>query len=711
MLRRSPATSEVAITALAIGIAANTNMFTWVEAVLLKPLPFEDLDRLVRLYDTEPKHGFTNNMVSVADFADWKEQSRSIENMSAFGFWDANLTGIDDPERLQGYSVSSDFFRALGMPPLLGRTFSASEEIPGRDQAVIISHGLWQRRSGGDSSIIGKRISLNELQYVVVGVMPRDFDFPLGTDVWKPPAPPPVEKARRDGRSLFVLGRLKHDVSLAQANAQIKIIAARLAAQYPDTNGGHAAGVQRLRDVLNLVTDRFVAILTGAAAFILLLICSNVASIQLARMNSRVRELAMRSALGAGHWRIARQLITENILLAFLGGILGVALGYWEWNLAKPGIPPQVCKWVAGLRNVRIDGTALVFSAATALLTGVLCGQVPAFQAARRGDLNEALKDGGRGFSEPNGRSVRQVLVVCEVAMALVMLISAGSLVKTFQHMMKFDLGFNPKSLLTMQVALTPARYKESASSRAYYDQAIANLRRVPEVVAAGSSANTAVMTEFRAEGQAPPQPGERLPELQFVSGDYFTAMGIAIKRGRALSSHDEGTPPAPVAVVSESTVRRLWRSAEDAVGATIHIAPYNLPPLTVVGVAGDVKDRFTGMGESAAYISSAHMPQRSMEIVVRTGADPVKVVAEARAQLQAVYRNQPMYDIKSMEQILDEQTSGVRIAAVTMSGSGIIALFLAVIGTYGIDTCGENCISNEFNKFECTQDVRPSED
>jgi predicted permease len=685
MLMRSPAATIVAILALAIGIGVNTTMFTSVNSILLKPFPFKDLESLVRLYDTDLRNGYSVNMVSHADFTDWKEQSKAVESMSAYSSWDANLTGIDDPERLWGYSVTPDYFHMLGMPPLLGREFTKNDDAAARDREVVISHGLWQRRFAGDRGIIGRNISINGMKHAVVGVMPYDFNFPLGADIWRPLNATPAEKASRSARSLFVLGRLKHAVSIEQANAEIRIIAGRLAAQFPDTNRGHEAGAQRLRDMMNTITDRFIVILMGAAAFILLLACSNVASIQLARMNSRIREFAMRSALGAGRWRIVRQLITENILLALIGGILGFSFAYWGNSVWKVVIPARVYQLVAGLRDMRIDGTVVAFSTAVSLLAGLLCGLAPAFQVARHRDLSECLKEGGRGLSEAGGRSMRKALVVIEVAMALVMLISAGSMVKAFQHIMKFDLGFDTKNLITMQVGLPPERYADTVSVRTYYDQAISNLQRTQGVVAAGASGNSVSMTEFRVEGQDPPLPGEQLPGLKLISGDFFTAMDIYLKRGRLLSSRDEGASPAPVAIVSESVVRRWWKSSEDPIGATIHVGPYNLPPFTVVGVVDDVKDWFFGMGAPAIYISNAHMPQLAMEIVARTGADPERIIGLARTQVQAVDRNQPIYDVKSMEQNLDEQTSGVRMAAATMSIYGVIALVLAAIGTYGI--------------------------
>jgi putative ABC transport system permease protein len=685
ILTGSPAATVIAVLALGLGIGANACMFTSVQAVLLKPLPFEDLDSIVRIWDSDPKHGATYNMVSPADFVDWREQSRSFEHMGAFASWDANMTGVSDPERLQGYAVSPGFFFALGMQPLLGRSFWASEEIPGRDQVVVLSHGLWQRRFAGDRGILGKQIAIDGNNYDVVGVLPPDFDFPLGTDVWKPLALSAEQRNSRDGRILFVLGRLKRGVSAGQAGAEMEAISGRLAARYPQTNDGHGARVQRLRDVLNMVTDRFIIVLTAAAGFVLLLACSNVASIQLARTNSRVRELALRATLGAGRSRIARQLLVENILLAAMGAALGIAFAFWGLSLIRLGIPPQVYRWVAGLRNMRIDGTVLAFTAGVALLTGILCGIGPALQASRRRDLGETLKEGGRSTSSGGRQSLRKALVVAEVAMTLVLLVSAGMMVKAFQHMMTFDMGFNPKNLISMRQSLPATKYREASLVRSYYERVLENLRRVPDVTAVGAAGSDAQMTVFRVEGQAPALPGEPLPGMQLIAGDYFAAMGMKVTRGRPLTVRDEGPNPAHVAVVSEGVVRRWWKNSQDPIGTVIRVGRYDIPPLTVVGVVGDVKDWFTGAGQPTVYISSAHMPQLSMGLVARTNKDSGRTLSIARAQVQVVDPNQPVYDVKSMEQILNEQTSGVRMAAVMMSGFAVIALLLAVTGTYGI--------------------------
>ncbi len=688
VLWHNPTATVVAVLALALGIGAVSCIFTWVNAVIRKPFPFEELDRLVRVWDTDLKHGRGHSMVSAPDFRDWKGQCKTLQHMSAFQYRAVNLTGVEDPERLQGYAVSASFFTALGMPPLLGRTFTAQEEEAGNDHTVLLNYGLWQHRFAADPQIVGKQLALNGHSYTVAGVMPADFDYPVGTDLWVPLTFRTDQPGDRNGRSLFVLARLQNGSGLDQAEAEMKTIAGRLSAQYPQTNEGHGVRVHRLTDRIGDTAKRFIAILMLAAAFVLLLACANVANIQLAQITSREREMALRTALGARPWRIARQLLAENIVLAAIGGIFGLLLALWGLDLAKASIPAQAYRWIAGLRNMKIDLVVLGFTAAATLATGIFFGTAPALYALRRTNLNESLKEGNRnGGAREAPRLVHNGLIVAEVALAMVLLVSAGLMVRTFQRLMTFDIGIRPENLLTMQISLPPDRYGEAALSRAFYEDAIAQLQRLPEVEAVGAanSRSSVVAKDFRVEGQPVRLPGEEVPCLQFISGNYFTAMGIPLHRGRAPTAQESGARPAGVVVISESVARRFWHPSDQAIGSMIHIDGYDFPPMTVIGVAGDVKDWFTGEAEETVYLANAHMPQWSMGLMVRTRIDPLKVIPAARRQIKNVDRNQPVHDIKSMEQILDEQTAGVRLSAATMSVFAVIAMFLAVSGIYGI--------------------------
>jgi putative ABC transport system permease protein len=684
VLMKSPALTTIAVAALALGIGANTVCFTTVNVILLRPLPFHDLGSLVQVWQTYPQRGYSHDMVSPPDFLDWRGRTRSFAHLSALTAWDANLTGVDEAERLQGFAVSHDFFPALGMPPLAGRTFSAAEEQPGKDQVVVISHGLWQRRFACDPHIAGKKISLNGLGYAVVGVMPLDFDFPLATDVWKPLAFSPAERDSRDSRYLAVLGRLKDSASVDQASAEMSSLTQALAAQYPRTNAGRGVRIQTIRSSINNVTDRFTLVLMAAAGFVLLLACSNVANIQLARTLTRQKEMALRMALGAGRRQIVRQMLAESLLIALAGGLLGLLLAAWDADASAKYIPPEVLRWVAGMKYMRVDRTVLAFNAAISMLTGILCGIAPALHAARQVNLVEALKSGGKIAVGGERHTVRRALVVAEVALALLLLVAAGLMVNTFRGIAVFDVGYDTRNLVTMNTSLPGARYATPAAARIYFDEAVERLSRIPGVKAAGGSA-AAPLGDFRVEGQPPREAREPVPDLRLVAGDYFRAMGMPILYGRPIASADSGAAPQHVAVISESVARRYWKTPKLALGARILPAGANLPPLTVVGVTGDLKDWFRHAPWSTIYIPNALMPQAHLSLAIRTHGAPESVMLAAQRELHDLDRNQPLYDVTTGEQYMDAQTSGVRISAVMMAVFAGIALVLAVTGIYGI--------------------------
>jgi len=682
---RAPAVTAVAVVALGLGIGANSVCFTFINSLLLHPLPFRDLGSLVRVWQTYPQRGFTHDMVSAPDFLDWREQARSFAHLAAFSGWDANLTGVDEPERLEGFAVSADFFPALGMPPLLGRTFTRAEEQPGNNQVVILSHGFWQRRFASDPQIIGRTISLNGLHYAVVAVMPPDFDFPLSTDVWCPLLLGPEQRAVREARYLFVLGRLAPGHTLDQARAEMDSIAAGLASQYPRTNGGRGVRIQTIRSVINQVTDRFTMVLMAAAGFVLLLACANVANIQLSRVLSRQKEMALRATLGAGRWHVIRQMMTESALLAGAGAVAGLLLASWDISIFPATIPPEVFKWVPGMKHVKVDGTVLAFSAGLALLTAILCGIAPALQACRRVDLGEALKEGGRIAAGGERHPLRKALVAAEVALALLLLVAAGLMVKTFRGMMVFDLGYQPRHLLTLSTSLPAAHYGNPARVRAFYEQSVEHIGRLPQVIAAGSSGGDAMLSDFRVVGQPPREAREAPPGMQLVTGDYLTAMGIPILAGRAITSADGGAAPKPVAVISDSVARRYWGSTARALGGRFEARGYQFPVFTVVGVSGDLKEWFSKERQSTIYLPCALMPQFNASFAIRTRGNPADVAPAVREAIHKLDREQPVYDLTTGEKFLDAQTSGVRAAAGMMSVFAAIALLLAVTGIYGV--------------------------
>jgi putative ABC transport system permease protein len=479
-------------------------------------------------------------------------------------------------------------------------------------------------------------------------------------------------------------------VTVAEARAGMGVIAGRLERAYPQSNESRAVAVVPLRELTNQVTDRFVVTLLGAAGFVLLLACANVASLMLARATSRQRQFAVEAALGASRYRIARLLLAESTWIALLGGVLGIYQAAWNLDLSKSRIPPEILRFVAGMRNMHIDAEVAAFTLGVSVLAAVLCS-LPAILLALRGnvagDLGEALKEGGRGPTSGPARSrARSALVVVEVALALILLVGAGLMLQAFRGLLTANPGFNPKNLLTMQVALPEQQYREPAQTASFYDRVLRTLGALPDVRAAASYADKGGPDGFYIEGQPEPRPGEMRPGVRTVSGRYFETAELPIRLGRGISGQDGPESPR-VVVLSESVARHYWPDYPhgDPIGRHIKLGNSQSPWLTVAGVSGDVKDWFTGQPMPAAYIPSVQAPQRAMMLLLRTAGDPLGVATSARAAVRAVDRNPPVYDVKSMEQIIAWQTSGVGAAAMSMEIYAGIALLLAVTGIYAL--------------------------
>ena len=690
-LRRAPGTTAVAALALALGIGVNTSAFIWVSALVLHPLPYAGLERIMTVWETVPKVRAGRDAVAPTNFLDWRQENRAFEQMAAYQPWDANLTGTGEPERIQACLVTAGFFAVLGMKPTLGRSFSREEQDTPGSGAVIVSHGFWQRRLASSPDAVGRSVSLDNRNYTIAGVMPAEFDYPLATELWAPLAMTPQESNQRKLRTLLVLGRLRPHVTVTDARAAMGVIAGRLERAYPQSNESRGVAVVPVRELANEMTDRFVLTLLGAASFVLLLACANVASLMLARATSRQRQFAVEAALGASRFRIARLLLAESTLIALLGGVLGIYLAAWNLDLTKSRIPTDVLRFVFGMRNIHIDAGVALFTLAISVLAAVLCGLPAILLALRRNaasDLAETLKEGGRGPSSGPARSrARSALVVVEVALALILLVGAGLMVETFQGLLTANPGFNPKNLLTMQVVLGEQQYREPAQTAAFYDRVLNKLGALPDVRVAGAYAEKGAPDGFFVEGQPEPRPGETRPGVRTVTGRYFETMELPIRLGRGTSEQDGADSPR-VVVLSESVVRHYWPDyarGADPVGRRIKLGNSLSPWLTVVGVSGDVKNWFSGEPQPTAYIPSAQAPQHAMTLLLRTAGDPLAVAARARAAVRVVDRNPPLYDVKSMEQNIAMQTSGVGSAALSMEIYAAIALLLAVTGIYAL--------------------------
>ncbi len=694
MLAKNPGFTAVAVIALALGIGANTSVFSVANAMLLHPFAFKHLDRIVAVWETVPKQNENHIKAAPANFRDWKEQSNGFDMLAASHGWSVNLTGAGVAERIEGYQVTAGFFPLLGMPPQLGRAITEGDFQPGHTSVVVLSHGFWQRHLGADPGIVGKGLHLNGQEFTVIGIMPADFDYPVGSEAWAPLDLGAAENADRADHYLQVIGRLKSGTTMSQAGADLGTIAARLAQQYPQTNAGHGVRVLSLVEDLTYGTRQFLLVLMGAAVFVLLLACANVANLQLARATSRQKELSVRLALGASRWQIARQLLVESVALALLGGCAGVLLAGWGGALLQRTIPPFIVQHIPGLKHMQIDSGVLAFTLVVTLLTGILAGLAPALHLSNP-DPNEALKEGVRGGSASPGRQrLRALLVVSEVAFALVLLVGAGLMVKGFGTLLNEYPGFDRRNVLTFRIALAESKAREEAHVRDFYAQVIEKLHSLPGVNSAAAVTSLPSgygwnWTEYTAEGQPPAAPGEmRTAVWQSVTPGFFQALRIPLLKGRLLTAQD--SPDAPlVIVISQSMARRIWPN-QDPLGKRIQFgrAESNEPRKTVVGVVGDTaQSPFDRVREPTAYFPFAQLPQTSSALVVRTSGDPIALAAAARAQVRSVDADQPPYDMRTLAQLISDDVSGVEYSARMMFVFGVVALVLSASGIYALMT------------------------
>ena len=720
LLVKAPGFTAVAVIALALGIGANTVMFSSVNGMLLHPFLFKDLHRIVDVWETAPRQNEYQIKAAPANLRDWQEQNTGFEMLAASHGWDVNLTGVGVAERVEGYQVTSGFFSLLGMSPELGRAITTEDFKPGHASVVVLSHGFWQRHLGADLGIVGRSLHLNGQAFTVIGIMPADFDYPVGSEAWAPLDLAPAENADRGGHYLEVIGRLKSGTTLGQAEADLKTISGRLAQQFPETNAGHSVRVLGLVEDLTYGTRQFLSVLMGSAVFVLLLACANVANLQLARATARGKELALRRALGASRWQITRQLLAESVTLALLGGAAGLLFGGWGSQMLQRTIPPFILAHIPGIKHQQIDSTVLAFTLVVALLTGILAGLAPALHVSNP-DPNETLKEGTRGSSAGPGRQrLRALLVVSEIALALVLLVGAGLMVKGFGTLLNKYPGFDRNNVLTFRIALAPAapvppstkpvnaapslaseqalkagatsKDQENARVREFYRQVIEKLRALPGVESAAAATSLPSgwswnWTEYTAEGQAPAAPGEmRTAVMQSVSPDFFYALRIPLLRGRLLGSEDGPNAP-PTVVVSQSMANRIWAN-QNAVGKRIKFgqAESGEPWRTVVGVVGDTQDSpFDPTLYPTAYFSFAQLPMASSCVVVRTSRDPVALAAAAREQVRSVSADDPPYDMRTLAQLISDNVSGVEASARMMFAFGVVALLLAACGIYAL--------------------------
>lgn len=691
MLFKSPSFLVAAVVVLALGIGATTAIFSCFNTFVLHPMNLDDVDRLVQLWETDLEEGGRSE-VAPGNFLDWKAQSEAFESLAGYRPANFNISSRTEPERIPGALVSADFFRVLGIGMLHGRDFAVGEDAPGAPRAAVISHELWRRRFGAAPEVLGRAYLVSGEAYTLIGVLPPDFHLPhLGrAELWVPLSLDAEDAANRTSHWLYVLGRLKEGQTVQRAHAEMETIASRLAVQHPRTNTRIGARVVPLEREVTRFYRPSLLILIVAAVCLLLLACANVGNLQLARTTARAREIGIRLALGVGRLRLIRQLFMESLVVSLLGAFFGLFVARWSVDLMISQLPAAIRGYVPHYGEVPIDGRVLLFNLAVAVLTATIFGLVPALRASKP-KMTEALKEGSRSTTSIRSRRGRAVLVVSEVALALILLVTAGLMLKSFGRLQQVDPGFAAEHVLTTQLDLPEVGYPGPAQMSAFYDEALERIQTIPGVVAAatidhvpmgGSNVSGSLVIEGASSATGEPPSAM----IRTVSPEYFRAMDIPVLLGEPFSPRDTAESP-PVAIINESMAKHFWPKG-DPLHRRIKRGGLesDTPWLEIVAVVGDVKH--WGLDDQRrlqVYVPSAQQPQQSTTIVVRSDRNPMSVAGAVRREVLAVDPNQPVGAFRTMQELVSDSLLLQRSSVTLLSFFGVIALLVGAVGIFGI--------------------------
>ena len=689
-LVKRPGFTLIAVVTLALGIGGSTAIFTVVDAALLRGLPYRSPERLYHLWESRPQKEFPQREFSYPDYQDY-QQNQVCEGIAAYTGGGAIMTGRGEPERILAPAATANFFSVLGVEPIIGRTFQPGEDKPGAALVTVLSYGMWQRSFGGDKGIIGQLLTLNGDSYTVVGVLPASFQFALRpADLWRPYQPTEAQLTRRYLHGTNVIGRLKSGVSPEQAQRELGVITSRIEHDYNESHAGTGLRLVPLQEQIVGQVKPILFVLLAAVGFVLLIACANVASLLLTRSLSRQKEVAIRSALGASRWRVIRQLLTESVLLSLAGGVAGLFVAYWGVSALVAALPENQLNALPFLKSLRIDKNILAFSFGLSFLTGMVFGLAPAIQSSRF-DLNEVLKEGGRNMSAGAGHRLRSALVMSEIALAVVLLVGAGLMMKSLLRLLQANIGFNPENVLTMTVSLPVGKYTDATRQLNFYDQLTQRVQSLPGVNGVGTidklplqGGNT---TRFNVEGDPIPAPGQETEaNFRIASDSYFQTLGVPIIAGRVFDERDKADAPA-VVIIGKSLADKVF-AGRDPIGRRLVYSAGQAPAVQIVGVVADVK--IAGLDEATRpvlYYPYKQSAGLATSLVIRTNADPAGLASFIRNEIRTLEPDVAIFNVHAMEELISDSPAAFmrRFPALLISIFAGVALLLASIGIYGV--------------------------